>query len=304
MPSTDDAYRNRLAALRPGQRGSTIRPTWTCAGCQVITLLLHLRWPVEDVVEICGVSLRGKATGGHRRVDGSLNIRNMFDVSHRVPDVDRYRVADGMPRQLVGHPLSEVPGSGHRDKWPRPPSTGADNIVVLLESPHKDEYDYGGSGTLTPKGPAQGTTGGSISKHLSGYFNNPPEGQEYIRSDSRGSHVIICNPIQFQTSLHAAKLRLTSDGEAKVWKGIWNVTLVKENFLCRLLWYSPHIIVNACTSKGGGDGLKGVVRRFLEAKSACFPRPCHVYETAHPSWREFESRSGFRYRTRLGPATG
>ena len=269
----------------------------------MITLLLHLHWPVDAAVEICGVSLDGKPAGWHRRVDGSLNIRSMFDVSHRVPDVDRYLVAAEMPRRLVCHSSSEVPRSRHSDMRPRPPSTGAENIVVLLESPHKDEYDYCTSGTLIPKGPAQGKTGAGISSHLSGYFNHPPQGQEHIHSDSGGSHVIICNPVQFQISLHAAGLSLHGKNKDMVWKKIWNVPLVRYNFLWRLLWYRPHIIVNACTGRSSDhDSLKGVVRRFLESKSDCFPRPCHVYETAHPSSRNFKTRVGFCYRTRLGPA--
>lgn len=265
----------------------------------MITLRLNLRWPTNAVVEVCGVSLPRRSRGVC--VEGTLDVKGMFDNSHRVPDVDRYHV-EGEPRQLTCHTSSDITGSEYTDRRPRPPSTSVENIVVLLESPHKDEYSK--SGTLCPIAPAQGETGKNISHYLERYLNNPPSHCEYIRSNSVGSHVIICNPVQFQISLHAARLKLTPAYEARVWEKLWNITEVKDCFLRRLLYYCPHIIINACTKKGRGvDGLKGIVRRFLEEKSNCFPRPCHVYETAHPASKKFKDRSDFCYRTCLGPAT-
>lgn len=263
----------------------------------MITLTLHLRWPARDVVKVCDVSLTGKASA-----EGSLDVRGMFDNCHRVPDVDRYRVArcSGTHR-LICHESPEIGGEGCNKYNDKRPQSGHSNIVVLLESPHKEEYRT--RGTFSPIAPAQGRTGRNICKHLPGYFDNPPSnrvGSEYIRDNSDRSHIILCNPVQFQAFLHATGLKLTPSSKVKIWKKLWSVPGVKECFLQRLLCYRPHIIINACTKSGRNDGgCKEMVRTFLEEKRSCFSGACHVYEIAHPSSMSFIKREGFCYRTCL-----
>lgn len=258
----------------------------------MITLSLHLRWPASQVVT---VSL---PQGG---AQAAVHVQGMFDDNHRVPDVDRYIVeTHSGAHQLNSHHTREFELSSYSD---RTPQNTHRNIVVLLESPHKDEYTVT-SDTLLPIAPAHGTTGRNIACHLCGYFdvrlNGVPD--NYMNLHARDSHVVICNPIQFQASLHAGGLKLTAKSKVKVWERLWNVPGVQNDFLQRLIHYRPHVIINACTKTGRSDGgCKKLVRTFLHERRDVLPSPCHVYEAPHPSSHHFAQRTGFCYTARRAP---
>ena len=250
----------------------------------MFTLKLRLRWPACQ--EVC-VQIPGRTVS----LDGTIIIDGMFDDSHRVPDVDRYVVSRNEDRQLTGHEGTNDFGGEYHDKRPQ----GChDNIVVLLESPHAKEYRIA-KRKVVPIAPAQNKTGKSIEDHLSDYLKQP-EPNPYMRDNSGGSHIILCNPVQFQASLRLANLSLTPKAKERVWKKLWDTPGVKEDLLERLLSYRPHVIINACTKD-----CKGEIRTFLEEKRNCFQRSCHVYEAAHPSNPNFRRMEGFCYHTCLGP---
>ena len=263
------------------------------------TLSLHLMWPAKVVVEIRNITLAPIDGLYPVSVEGNLVVENMFNCNHRVPDVDRYHVT----RTDRGHSL--VP---HQEKSEslkcskfidvHPEISDGRNIIMLLESPHKEEYCYGRDGPL-PIAPAQGRTGYAIRDYLPRYFDSSPSEAvpdcDYMSRCSNGSHLILCNPVQFQASLFAAGVVLTSESKDQVWTKLWNVPGVREDFLQRLLSYNPHIIINACTKKG-----RGTLRTYFAAKSHCFPTPCYVYEASHPSSPHFIRRTGFRFIGCLG----
>lgn len=250
----------------------------------MFTLKLRLRWPACQ--EVC-VHIPGRTVS----LDGTITIDGMFDDCHRVPDVDRYVVSCNEDRQLRRHEGAN--GASGVDKDPQ---DCHDNIVVLLESPHKKEYKIVNR-KVVPIAPAQGRTGKQIEEHLSDYLKHPLEANSHMRDNSGGSHIILCNPVQFQASLRLANICLTSTAKDIIWKKLWDTPGVKECLLERLLSYCPHVIINACTTD-----CKGEIRTFLEEKRNCFQRSCHVYETAHPSSvSDFRSMEGFCYHTCLGP---
>ena len=142
-------------------------------------------------------------------------------------------------------------------------------IVLILESPHKDEY----TDSFDPIAPAQGTTGDRINKYLCNILlKNKCEIEKDIYN------VIICNPVQFQASLYtlhdqALSSKNTAVGAIrdKVWKAIFDKE--KNNFQQRLVKYNPTIIINACTAK-----LKSSVTDMIKKEFNCI-----LYESSkHP----------------------
>lgn len=257
----------------------------------MVTLCLHLGWPSSQTIR---VSIP-------QSTQAPVVLQGMFDAGHRVPDVDRYvvRTTPSGAHQLTCHGTSDFPASCYMDKTPQ---GGHSNIVILLESPHKDEYE---PVTFSPVAPAQGTTGKNIADHLCGYFDTQLSGvtgSNYMHLHANGSHIVLCNPVQFQASLRARKHRLKPKSKVMVWERLWNVPGVKADFLQRLIRYRPHIIINACTKTGrSDDGCKNLVRTFLDSQGARLPTRCHVYEAPHPSSWHFARRSNFCYSTQLGP---
>ena len=80
-------------------------------------------------------------------------------------------------------------------------------IILLLESPHKYEYNYT-NGVLTPIGPAQGD---SISEAGGANDNYICNVLEKIDLKSGEYYLVISNPIQFQTSLYSFHKKSLSD---------------------------------------------------------------------------------------------
>ena len=140
------------------------------------------------------------------------------------------------------------------------------NIVLLLESPHESEFIYTCYGYFDrpftrPKAPACGSTGESIDRCLGTvlemireiHIAATPNAEELIVPEC---HIIISNPIQLQTSLHAIHgqelSKKCSNGKwarlrDKVWKTLWAEEHIKACFLERLTAYNPRLIINACT---------------------------------------------------------
>lgn len=108
---------------------------------------------------------------------------------------------------------------------------GYENIVIILESPHIEEYK-------DPKfrAPALGLTG----CYLQNYF------YEIIKLHLQKKHsynVILMNAIQLQCSLGEEPKKFRD----KLWCELWFEDGGKDNFIKRLGQYLPNIIINACT---------------------------------------------------------
>lgn len=156
----------------------------------------------------------------------------------------------------------------------------ANNILVILESPHKDEYC---NKCFSPLAPANGVTG----INFLAYFASP--GVNLILSsliklglsldESKTYKICFVNPVQFQASLHfiiQAKLdslsaEIVNLGKGKksqkkkiqaaitkiknakktikeeIWKQLFD--RCKNDFIRRVHSYSPDIVINACTEK-------------------------------------------------------
>lgn len=224
-------------------------------------------------------------------------VESFFGIKNRVPDVSRYRIHNMRccvryddryricnNRYIIPH--CDVSGEEldrqlqRPQPRPEPEQEGIRNIVLLLESPHKDEYTDGD--IARPKAPARGETGDNIDRWLGTVLSRT--NADLIEP---GCHVIISNPIQFQTSLHAIHRRPLKGSwrtlRNKVWITLWRAAHITECFRARLTAYNPSLIINACTGAWGCQGTdpKGLVDGFVQG---ILPN-VHRYETYHPARR-------------------
>ena len=229
-------------------------------------------------------SLRGFASSSppspHVRVYGNdVHIIGMFGRQNCVPDVDRYRI------RLGSSGLYYV----HRHQWRvvapsincfndlRPSRSDFDGtILLILESPHKDEYQN--NNVSRPIAPAQRQTGRRICNYLECILNN--NGHVYAGINIDNFRVIITNPIPFQTSLwaiHSGNL----NGNWRtlrnaIWKTLWNEQVICSSFCTRVRSYDPQIIINSCTF-----ALQSLVTSFLI--QCCLTNQFPLYKSHHPS---------------------
>lgn len=121
------------------------------------------------------------------------------------------------------------------------------NIVLLLESPHKSEIKLDLDGYYMGIAPAQGKkpfdAGNLIEKHLCDVLKG-------IKLKDNSYNFLIVNPIQYQTSLGSLLFgKLNNRLRNDVWLKLWKIDDMRECFLQRIEYYKPLVIINACTEK-------------------------------------------------------
>ena len=234
--------------------------------------------------------------------DDAILVKNFFGVNNKVPDVSRYRIGAGgccvrhdnryhicNDRYLIPHcDVSRKDLARLLQRQQRQ----IRNIVLLLESPHKDEYQPGNINC--PIAPANGATGdnidrclGTVLRQIKGALINARlDEAEFIKPDS---HVIISNPIQFQTSLYAIHGQSTWVSRwgmlrNNVWRTLWNEDHIQDCFLERLCTYNPSLIVNACTG-----ALEKRVNDFIRDNLEDEQDVMALYNVPHPASKLWNS---------------
>ena len=120
-------------------------------------------------------------------------------------------------------------------------NTKKEKIVIILESPHRDEF------MLNLTAPALGATGEKIHRYLYNLLYN------YNLLNSRETEIYIVNAIQFQCSLGFE----TSKYRDKIFKELWAQNGVKASLIRRIKRIAPTIIINAITKiKKGNTTIK------------------------------------------------
>lgn len=118
-------------------------------------------------------------------------------------------------------------------------------ILIILESPHIDEYKTDSEGNFIAIGPANGATGRSLRAHLN---TATIEISKQIQSNPhRKYHLFLMNAIAYQCSLgYTLKGQRLKDRDS-VFLSCWNHA--KNDFRDRLKCYANEktIIINACT---------------------------------------------------------
>ena len=225
-------------------------------------------------------------------------IRGLFSSEMRVRDAQRYticwpaeaRVPCLRPNRERSTQFSQ---SAFYDRVPE-----ADTILLLLESPHVEEYQSDPeSGWLRRNAPAQGNTGRRIQEHFADVLSRGELSHELCD----GAKVVIANPVQYLASLRSIVEILDVDTKERreirsrvrdaVWLALWSIEAVRRDFEERLRRYEARVVINACT------------RTMSNAWTAPYPMSAHVaafvaahcpsaeqYETTHPS-RWFDERN-------------
>ena len=142
-------------------------------------------------------------------------------------------------------------------------------IALILESPHKDEYDK----QFHPIRPANGKTGAKISSNLANrgaLIGNLKNNIAY--------EVFIMNPVQFQASCYFGIGNLYNRNHTdKVFRALFNKNKgnQRSDFINRLNAYNPDVVFCCCTSN-----LKNVVENAVK-NSFVASKP--YYKDHHPS---------------------
>ena len=234
-------------------------------------LFLNIEWPIRREVEvaynIADNEMAYFQDSAFTRTDEEndrLYIEGIFGVDNRVRDFQRYKIPQNADGRLPRH--CDIP-----------PDCGR-HVVVLLESPHRDEYGGKGTAMNQPIAPAMGKTGQRMDEYLGALFR---------AIGAPVCEVVISNPIQFQASLYVVHKNKIGSSRKRhltntVWEALWNVKQIRSDFLRRIRSYRPCLVVNACTRC-----LSGTIDKFL--RHALPSDRC--WKTTHPfSWLNSNNR--------------
>ena len=185
--------------------------------------------------------------------ESGINFLDIFQNQHIVPDVWRYTIKVSNGNIQIFPIVKTINQSGFSDRFAID-AIGTKIILLILESPHKDEYEPNPTNinSLKPIAPAQGNknpggSGGGIKKHLHIILRK-------INLEDSFYSLVIANPIPYQCSLACMRKKFDEKIRDNVWEGIWEVKnkenyVVQENFIARYSMYQPIYTVNCCTAK-------------------------------------------------------
>jgi len=150
------------------------------------------------------------------------------------------------------------------------------NLIILLESPHKKEYDSYGN----PLRPANGRTGFNINNKLSNIISNLN-----INFNKRDIYTVwIMNAIQYQTSAYNQLHNVNKYNKNwrklrnNVFKTMWDSFSLKKDLIKRInsLPGTTYLILNCVTGGKATYGLRSLVSKFLKNNFV-------ILEQNHPS---------------------
>lgn len=182
-------------------------------------------------------------------------------------------------------------------------NTNDNNIVIILESPHVDEFRHiiGCKDGFRIGMPCMGKTGENLKEYFIDVLNNKENADEFkkeLQNDkNKKFNIIVMNAIQFQCSL-GFKLGKEEDKFTKkkdeLCKKIIESDEIKENICRRLVKYNPRYILNCSTGairKDIENIVKNDLKDYIDEK--VFKGKSIVYiEGKHPSsWIESKYRT-------------
>lgn len=221
-----------------------------------------------------------------KNIDKS-SLQKTFLNTKKVPDVIRYYVKFNNGRAMVKEKLNnDFPCSNFFDQTI--PNNVEKSIVLIIESPHINEYDE----HFNPIAPAQGDTGTRLDKHLASLMQ-----KVYLLYtnktllDNKIYPIIIANAIQWQTSLASLYIKhkpLDHKLKNSICKLIWGLKHYPYDFIQRISKYKPIIVINSCTKI---VPLKNDISKIYTGKYS----QVALYETSHPSaWNKPDQRDIIR----------
>lgn len=175
------------------------------------------------------------------------------------------------PDQYLGKVAGFVEVPLSEGRTPAQKRTSEPCILLILESPHKEEF-------VGEPGPAKGFTGEMIKQHLATVLGLP-----HIQNYG----LILVNAIQHQCSLGSN----TTVYRDRIFRAVWS-NGGEENFQNRIvsIFQLGDLIVNCCT-KGNDFELYGPLRNLVEvALKASIPNTESLRRTHPSSWFEAKQR--------------
>lgn len=149
-----------------------------------------------------------------------------------------------------------------------------ENMAIILESPHKDEF----SSTGIPLRPANGIMGYKINLFLAKEINNrQPRGMDKTKIYK----VYLVNSIQYQTSCYQALHDNCPDYQANwhtirnyVFKALWNHGKLglQQDLEKRINLISPSVVMNCVTGGNSKDSLRSLVELVINSNNL-YPHP-------------------------------
>ncbi|MGL5935582.1 MAG: hypothetical protein ACRCZI_08155 [Cetobacterium sp.] len=203
----------------------------------------------------------------------------------KIQDDGRYEIQDEFFQKVSGKFVEEK----KEDSF---------NIIILLESPHKNEYeyeykcDYSNKKVvkITPRGSAQGHTGRKISRNID---KIKELSRKILKLENIDCNFYILNPVPYQTSLHAIirSKKIDTDLRDEVFTEIFNNNFknCKTEFFKELKAKDPKLILNCCTKKLKGIVEKAIDEQILNCKLK--NKKVKIFSNLyHPSARKFKGK--------------
>lgn len=147
------------------------------------------------------------------------------------------------------------------------------SVVLILDSPHRDEYALADDGTLRPLFPVPdetpGSSAGAIRKYLGGVV-------EQMRPKVNGVFpVAVLYAVPYQASLVTLLGLPQLDKELRndVWAALWACPGIQADFAGRLTACSPKLVVNACAKPAYHEVTRVLQEQGLAANACRTDQP-------------------------------
>lgn len=207
-------------------------------------------------------------------------LADAFTLRCRVPDVWRYTVHVKGGEVLPLIPVVEPSILSNYPDRPAVDAAGSETILLILASPHKDEYVRKPNGQLTPKAPAQGRNWLGAGRAIHSY------GRDVLReldlADGEYS-LLIANPVPYQCSLSSVapgyQAPLDPIVRDHVWRQLFRLKVIRRDFLDRCMRYRPRIILNCCATALRAELTDFICDTFFQENGA----GGILFESEHPA---------------------
>lgn len=144
------------------------------------------------------------------------------------------------------------------------------NMVIILESPHRSEYDE----AMNPIGLAMGQTGDNLFEMFAQVLKN-----SRLRLVERKYNVILANAVQYQTSCGLSPIDRNLRDQN--WKDIYFSHGGEQDLKKRIFSLKPRYTINLCTGGKSKEGLRQIVNQSLT--SFGLKQGKHFTDGNHPS---------------------
>lgn len=197
----------------------------------------------------------------------NIIIKKEF-INKKVPNIIRYEIdlfnkSGEIKINSILNKKNIIKNSNYYDILLDNESKIDNSIALILESPHKAEFNYINN-NLKPISPAQGSTGKNIDDKIKLLLEEIIE-NNYYNFKKENYKLVIINPISFQTSLHFFHKKSLSNYHFKklrdeIWRRAWEQDCTyKTNLINDLNRINSDLIINACTSQ-----LSPLIQKFLK----------------------------------------